>query len=83
MLRIVHNLDFMTYGRVEETSTDTEEYPNIDRERKPECQRDVHQRRYVHTSVRCSKKVVGSLRCCKCEEEKQERADELAQERDE
>lgn len=61
------SLGKVTYSRVEESTTDTEEHPDVDRKGGSECQRDIQQRFDVHAPA--TKEVIGSLRCCERKEQ--------------
>jgi hypothetical protein len=66
-----------TYSRIEEASTDAEKDPDVDCQRESEGERDINQRACVRGTV--TEQIVGNLCGCKCEEQEEKGADELAQ----
>lgn len=75
----------VTHGRVEESTTDTEEHPGVDQQTHPKGNRDVERRGRVEACLRAiyvdyrriARDNVGQLSSGKCEKEKCGRADEL------
>lgn len=73
-----------TYGGIEESSTDAEEDPDIDKQRKAKSQGDVQESRSTWWAVDgVIGRRVGNLSCGKCEGQEQGSAHDFSQEGDE